>query len=69
MKKPISHSSFLRDVEGFIARHGLSERTLGIEALNDPAFLNRLRHGKSPTLARIEAVYDWMILHEAQADR
>ena len=33
-------------------------------ALNDSAFLGRIRAGKSPTLLRVERVYDFMIAYE-----
>jgi len=62
--KPISAQSFRKDVDDFCKRHKLSRRDVGVQALNDSAFFLRLQKEKSPTLARVERVYDFMIEYE-----
>lgn len=64
MKKPLTHEKFLLDVEAFCVRHGLPDRQFGLNAANDTALLHRLRSGISPTLSRVEQVYDFMITYE-----
>jgi hypothetical protein len=59
--KPITHESFLSDIECFQKLYSLPDRDIGRLALNDTAFLLRIRAGKSPTLARVEKVYEFMI--------
>ena len=39
----------------------MSEREIGLSALKDTAFVGRIRAGRSPTLARVEAVYEFMM--------
>lgn len=62
--KPISAQSFRKDVDDFCKTHKLSRRDVGVKALNDSAFFLRLQKEKSPTLARVERVYDFMIEYE-----
>lgn len=61
INKPITHEQFLADVKDFCRLYGISERNIGLRALNDTAFVGRIRAGKSPTLVRVEAVYDFMM--------
>lgn len=62
--KRISHAEFLFDIEMFCSKYRMTARDLGIGALNDTAFVGRIRAGKSPTLQRVERVYDFMIAYE-----
>lgn len=62
-KKPLTHSEFLCDMEMFCVTFGVSERELGRASVNDTALVLRVRSGKSPTLSRVEQVYQFMIDH------
>jgi len=66
LTKPITAEQFLEDVVDFCDNNKMSFRDVGVLALNDTAFFGRLRDSKSPTLARIERVYDFMISYEAE---
>ncbi len=63
--KPLSHAQLLKDIDDFCRWAELSATEFGRQALNDSAFVGRLKLGKSPTLERIERVYDWMASHGA----
>lgn len=67
MKKPLTAQRFLKDVRAFCKKYKISPRDVGVRALNDTAFFGRLERGKSPTLLRVERVYDFMIAYETQA--
>lgn len=60
MEKPISREKMIADIDKFCGEFGLSPTDFGIQALNDSAFYGRLVSGKSPTLDRIERVYEFM---------
>ena len=62
--KPITHQAFICDVVEFCRKHNFSERRIGVEALNDSSFFLRIKSGKSPTLQRVERIYDFMIKYE-----
>jgi hypothetical protein len=62
--KPITAQLFRKDVDEFCKKYDLSRREVGVKALNDSAFFLRLQQEKSPTLARVERVYDFMIEYE-----
>ncbi len=61
--KPLSHAQLIRDITDFCRESDISLTEFGHRALNDGAFVGRLKQGKSPTLERIERVYDWMAGH------
>ena len=61
INKPITHQQFLDDVQSFCRVYAMSEREIGLSALKDTAFVGRIRAGRSPTLARVEAVYEFMM--------
>lgn len=42
----VDNDSIIREVEGFIAKTGMAESTLGRKALNDGKAIARLREGK-----------------------
>lgn len=62
--KPITADKFRSDVEAFCKKYKMSRRDVGVRSLNDPAFFLRIQKEKSPTLARVERVYDFMIAYE-----
>lgn len=59
--KPLSHQAFVADFEDFCSTHKIALSELGFRALKDRAFYLKLKRGHSPTLQRIERVYDFMI--------
>lgn len=62
--KPLSQAEFIFDMEVFCGRHGMAVSELGFRALKDRAFYSKIQKGLSPTLHRIERVYDFMIDYE-----
>ena len=63
--KRLTHEEFVRDIEAFSALNGLALSEIGFQALKDRAFYLKLKKGLSPTLQRVERVYDFMIEFEA----
>lgn len=59
-------ADLLREVESFVARRGVSESYLGLLAVNDGKFVQRLRAGKNMTLATIDKVRTYMDLSSRQ---
>ena len=55
-----SQDELIAQIEGFCARHDMSESRLGRDALNNPAFVGGLREGKSPTLETLNRVTAFM---------
>ena len=51
---------FLADVEGFLARHDVAPTSFGVTVMNNPAFVNHLRGGRSVTLITARKVYEYM---------
>ena len=60
------HGQFLADVERFLAEHGIAPTTFGTKVMNNPAFINHLRDGRSVTLKTAKKVYDYIRLTSAQ---
>lgn len=50
----------LADIERFLARTGMDHTRFGKEALNDPAFVSRLRAGKDVRTKTIERIRTFM---------
>lgn len=67
MKKPISRSKFKEDMKNFCALHKMNVTEFGLRALGDGSFIGRFEKGTSPTLDRIERVYDFMCNFQAKA--
>lgn len=59
-KKPITRDKLLKDISNFCRENSISFTEFGSRALADPGFYTRLKKGRSPTLERIEKVYDFM---------
>lgn len=57
---PISRKKLLNDIDTFCDENGISPTDFGTHALNDSAFVGRLRTGLNPTLSRIERCYQFM---------
>ena len=52
--------SFIRRVERFMKRHGVTPSRFGKEAVNDPNFVFDLRSGRKPNVVLMESVERWM---------
>lgn len=59
------HGRFLADIERFLKRHDVAPTTFGTQCMNNPAFLNHLRDGRSVTLRTAKKVYDYIKLADA----
>ncbi len=67
MHKPLTRKNIVKDIEAFCAKHGLTPTEFGLKALNDGSFFGRLNKAdRSPTLERIERVYEFMDKHDAE---
>jgi hypothetical protein len=60
MNKPLTRAQILKDIRLFCKSNAISTTEFGVRALNDSSFYGRLSNGKSPTLDRIERVYNFM---------
>lgn len=49
-----------RQIEAFMARHGMNAETFGRQAMNDVAFVYRLRKGRNPSSVTIDKVTAFM---------
>ncbi len=52
----MNRDEFLNRIEGFLAESGMSASTFGVKAVNDSAFVFRLRGGRDPKLSQVEKV-------------
>lgn len=50
----------LRDIEAFIAKHGMPETVFGVKAMNDTALLTKLRRGRSVRIDTAEKLRRFM---------
>ena len=65
-----TRDKLLIDVESFLALHDMRDTKLGILALNDPAFVSRLRNpDKKLWSDTIDRVYAFMASHEKALGR
>jgi hypothetical protein len=48
--------TFLREIEAFLSKSGMSASRFGKEALGDPSFINDLRNGRMPNLRLVHRV-------------
>ena len=55
-----TREKFLSDVEAFLARTGMPPSIFGKKAVNDPAFVQRLREGIDPRTRTMDRVVDFM---------
>lgn len=58
---------FLAECARFLRRYRMHETRLGIEALNDPSFISRVRAGRSPRGATMDKVRAYMAEYRARA--
>lgn len=52
-------------VEEYLAASGMRDTALGMQALNDPSFVSRLRSGRNFKVRTLDKVYEWMNEHPA----
>ncbi len=55
-----TREKFLSDVEAFLAKTGMPPSIFGKKAVNDPAFVQRLREGIDPRKRTMDRVADFM---------
>ena len=65
--KRLTQAEFIRDIEAFSLLNDIALSDIGYRALNDRAFYAKIKKGLSPTLQRVERVYDFMIQVENAA--
>ena len=67
--KPLTHDKFVSDMNEFCRATGMAKSELGFQAINDRAFYLKVVRGNSPTLQRIERIYDFMVKYEISRER
>lgn len=55
-----TREKFLADVEAFLTATGMAPSMFGREAVNDPAFVQRLREGIDPRTRTMDRAYEFM---------
>lgn len=55
-----TREKFANDIAAFMARHGMNAETFGRLAMNDVAFVYRLRKGRNPSSLTIDKVSAFM---------
>lgn len=55
-----THDELIGRIEAFCRRHGLAESRFGRDAVNNPAFVDGLRGGTSPTLKTLSRLKEYM---------
>lgn len=53
-------ADLIENIDGFIAKHGLSEWQFGELALNDRHFIRQLRDGRDLRMSTLRRVQDFM---------
>lgn len=61
-----TRENLLAEIEAFIASHDLSPYSFGKQALNDPGFMERMRHGRDPRLGTVDRVRKFMREYKAR---
>jgi hypothetical protein len=59
----LTHQEFLAEIDAFLERTGMSPSALGRAAVNDPSFVRDIRSGRSPQLAIIARLDNFMRAH------
>lgn len=55
----------IADMDSFLCRHGMSPTKLGLLALNDRAFVSRLRNGEhQPNAKTVDRIRDFMAAYK-----
>lgn len=60
-------ATFLKEVESFLERTDFTASSFGKAAVSDPNFVGDLRTGRSPSLALVDRVHDFIKTHDAKA--
>lgn len=69
MLTPMStRDKFLAECDRFLRRFKMAETRLGQDAMNDPAFLSRVRAGRSPKSDTMDRVRDYMADYRRKAN-
>lgn len=59
-------SQLLSEINSHQAKHGLSDKRFGEEAMRDPTFVYRLRKGAGVTVRTIDRVRSYMMQRPAE---
>lgn len=64
-------TDLIDDIDDFCARHGMSDSQFGRMALNNPAFVGRVRGlydrpPLDPRRSTVDRVYDWMDAYDRE---
>ena len=63
----MSRQKLIKDIRAFCEVKKISTTEFGKRAVNDSAFFGRLDRGASPTLDRVERLYEYMNDESAEA--
>ena len=59
----ISVEKIIKEIETYLAATGISATALGQKALNDPAFMTKLRRTQNVGIKRLQKLADYMESH------
>lgn len=54
-----------KQIDDFVARHGMTDTALGVAAINDGKIVHRIRGGSNVTVRTIERLQDFMAKMDA----
>lgn len=55
-----TRDTLLKEIDAFLDRYGMAAAKFGEEAVSDPAFVLRLRAGRSPRIDTVDRVRQFM---------
>lgn len=58
---------FLSEIDAFLQRTGMKASAFGRESIKDPNLVGDLRNGRSPSLALVGRVHEYIRSHKADA--
>ena len=58
-----SREDILAEIDRYLAQTGMAPATLGKQAVNDTAFVFKLRRGRSVGMDRLRRVFEYMTNH------
>jgi hypothetical protein len=66
---PITRQKLINDIEEYCSRHNISTSEFGRQVFKDSSFYGRVIRGRSPTLERIEMVYNFIAANGETSSR
>lgn len=55
-----TYATLIRQIDAFIARHGMTDTAFGLAAVNDGKIVPRIRLGKNITLRTVQRLTEFM---------